>query len=169
MKLYLKKKLSAFHICLYSSFIFLFLFLNGCGTDEELVAFQANILEFHDNISALSDSMNTIDPSSPDAVTLVNDHLSSLQTEFETLSELEVPSEFSNIETIADDAVYFIQEAARLYRDAYEDDYVNESFIQAAVENYESAIKRIEYIAILLQGKIPEGAVLLTEDKNEVE
>lgn len=169
MTLYLKKKLYAFSFCFYSFFIFLFVFLNGCGTKEELVVFEANVLAFYDNISALNDSMDRIDSSSPDAVTLVNNHLSSLQSELEAFAELEVPAQFSNIETMADDAVYFIREAARLYRDAYEDNYINESYIQGAAENYESAMKRVEYIAILLQGKVPEDAVLLIEDKNDSE
>ena len=63
----------------------------------------------------------------------------------------------------------YMQEAVRLYSQAFEEDYVNDSFIQAAGENYESAMKRVHYIATILQGEIPEGARIIEGNDNEFE
>ena len=90
-----------------------------------------------------------------------------MSVQFEKLAELEVPEEFISIEELADDASDYMNEAVRLYSEAYEEDYVSDSLIQAAIENYDSAMKRINYIAILLQGEIPEGATIVEGEGNE--
>lgn len=147
----------------------LLLFLSGCGESEELTAFEESMILFHENIIEIGSSIDAIDPSSPDAVESMNNQLSLLQAEFEGLAELEVPTQFSNIETLADDAADYMREAAKLFREAYEEDYVSDPFIQAAVDNYESAMKRLDYISTLLQGELPEGATIIDESENEFE
>ena len=77
--------------------------------------------------------------------------------------------EFISIEELADDASAYMDQAVRLYSEAYEEDYVSDALIQAATENYESAMKRINYIAVLLQGEIPEGATVVEGDGTEFE
>ena len=62
-----------------------------------------------------------------------------------------------------------MQEAVRLYEEAYAEEYVNDALIQAAAENYEYAMKRVNYIAIILQGEIPEGATVIETDGTEFE
>ena len=88
---------------------------------------------------------------------------------FQTLANMEVPMEFISIEELADDASAYMDEAVRLYSEAYEEDYVSDALVQAATENYESAMKRINYIAVLLQGEIPEGATVVEGDGTEFE
>lgn len=170
MKLHLRRNHSFFrNHSLKAVFLAFCLLMTGCSENEELTKFEADMTAFHDNIVSIASSMETIDPSQTNAVALINDHLSLLETEFEVLAGLPIPSQFSSVETLADDAYDYMHEAARLYREAHGEDFINESFIQAAGENYESAMKRVDYIASLLQGEIPEGATVTTEDGNEFE
>ena len=103
------------------------------------------------------------------AVTTLLIYMEQMAVQFQQLAQLEVPAEFISVEDLADDAYEYMAEAVRLYEEAYEEDYVSDSLIQAAADNYESAMKRVKYIAILLQGEIPEGATVIEGDGTEFE
>lgn len=144
-------------------------FLCGCREDKELTAFNENMTSFYENITSIGSAMDAIDPSSENAVDSMNSCLENMLKEFQFLASMEIPSQFASVEDLADDALEYMQEAVRLYAEAYEEDYVSDPFIQAAGENYESAMKRVNYIATLLQGEIPEGARIIESDGIEFE
>ena len=143
--------------------------LAGCGEKEELTAFKENINNFYTEVSAIETAISSIDEQSEDAVATLLINLEQMSSQFQQLADMEVPEEFISVEDLADDAASYMHEAVRLYGEAYEEDYVSDSLIQAAAENYESAMKRINYIAVLLQGEIPEGATVIEGDGNEFE
>ncbi len=156
-------------LILYLVLLFSFCFLLGCGEKEELITFEENMTAFYENITTIGASMDSIDPTAQDAVTLMNTYLEDMLQEFQFLASMEIPAQFASIEDLADDALEYMEEAVRLYAEAYEEDYVSAPFIQAAGENYESAMKRVNYIATLLQGKIPEGATVIEAEGTEFE
>ena len=141
----------------------------GCGEKEELTAFKENMNDFYTEVSSIETSIASIDESSEDAVSTLLINLEQMSVHFQQLAELEVPEEFISVEDLADDASEYMYEAVRLYSEAYEEDYISDSLIQAAAENYDSAMKRINYIAVLLQGEIPEGATVVEGDGTEFE
>ena len=143
--------------------------ITGCGEKEELTTFKEEMKDFYTEVSAIESSINAIDEQAEDAVSALLIQLEQMSTQFQQLAELEVPEEFISVEDLADDAADYMYEAVRLYGEAYEEDYVSDSLIQAAAENYESAMKRVNYIAVLLQGKIPEGAMIIEGEGNEFE
>ena len=143
--------------------------LAGCGEKEELTAFKENINNFYTEVSAIETAISSIDEQSEDAVATLLINLEQMSSQFQQLADMEVPEEFISVEDLADDTASYMHEAVRLYGEAYEEDYVSDSLIQAAAENYESAMKRINYIAVLLQGEIPEGATVIEGDGNEFE
>ena len=143
--------------------------ITGCGEKEELTTFKEEMKDFYTEVSAIESSINAIDEQAEDAVSALLIQLEQMSTQFQQLAELEVPEEFISVEDLADDAADYMYEAVRLYGEAYEEDYVSDSLIQAAAENYESAMKRINYIAVLLQGEIPEGATVIEEEGTEFE
>jgi len=145
------------------------LVFTGCGEKEELTVFKEQMKDFYTEVSALETEIDSIDEGSENAVSTLLINLEQMNTQFQQLAELDVPEEFISIEDLADDAAFYMNEAARLYGEAYEEDYVSDSLIQAAAENYESAMKRINYIAVLLQGEIPEGATVIEDDGTEFE
>ena len=141
----------------------------GCGEKEELTVFKEEISSFYTEVSALETEMNSIAEDSENAFSTLLVSLEQMSEKFQELADIEVPEEFISVEDLADDAASYMCEAVRLYGEAYEDDYVSDSLIQAASDNYESAMKRINYIAILLQGEIPEGATVIEGDGTEFE
>ena len=156
----------------YTLILALFLCMSmiaGCGEKEELTTFKEEMKDFYAEVSVIESSINAIDEQAEDAVSALLIQLEQMSTQFQQLAELEVPEEFISVEDLADDAADYMYEAVRLYGEAYEEDYVSDSLIQAAAENYDSAMKRINYIAVLLQGKIPEGAMIIEGEGNEFE
>lgn len=144
--------------------------LAGCGDNTELAVFQESVQSFYTEVSDIEDAMNNINNEEEDAVTTMLICMEQMSSQFEVLADLKVPLEFSSVEKLADDASEYMTEAVKLYTRAYEEaGKVNEPYIQAAIENYDSAMKRIGYIAALLQGEIPEGAVVVEGDGNEFE
>ena len=141
----------------------------GCGEKEELTVFKEEISNFYTEVSALEAELDAIDEESENAVSAIMVSLEQMSTQFQHLAGLEVPAEFISIEDLAEDAAAYMHEAVRLYGEAYEEDYVSDSLIQAAAENYESAMKRVNYIAVLLQGEIPEGASVIEGNGTEFE
>lgn len=143
------------------------LVLGGCGEKEELTVFKEEMSNFYTEVSALEAEIDSIDEESENAVSTILINLEQMNTQFQQLAEIKVPQEFISVEELAEDAASYMHEAVRLYGEAYEEDYVSDSLIQAAAENYESAMKRVNYIAALLQGEIPEGATVIEGDGNE--
>ena len=141
----------------------------GCGEKEELTVFKEQINNFYTEVSVLEAEIASIDEESENAVSTLLINLEEMNTQFQQLAEFDVPAEFISVEELAEDAAAYMHEAVRLYGEAYEEDYVSDSLIQAAADNYESAMKRINYIAVLLQGEIPEGATVIEGDGTEFE
>ena len=145
------------------------LLFTGCGEKEELTVYEENMKNFYAEISEIENAIAEIDESSENAVNTLLINMEEMAACFQTLANMEVPMEFISIEELADDASAYMDEAVRLYSEAYEEDYVSDALVQAATENYESAMKRINYIAVLLQGEIPEGATVVEGDGTEFE
>lgn len=145
------------------------LVFTGCGEKEELTVYEENMKNFYAEISEIENAIAEIDESSENAVNTLLINMEEMAACFQTLANMEVPMEFISIEELADDASAYMDEAVRLYSEAYEEDYVSDALVQAATENYESAMKRINYIAALLQGEIPEGATVVEGDGTEFE
>ena len=146
-----------------------FLFLAGCGEKQELADYKENMTLFYTEIVATGEVMNAIVADSSDAVTSLLGSLDSMNRHFQYLASIEVPDEFSNTEAIADEASAYMNQAVSLYHDAYASEEYKENLISAAVQNYQAAMKRVGYIAILLQGEIPEGADVIMSEGEDTE
>ena len=143
------------------------LFLTGCGEKPELTAYKENMSLFYTELTASGEILNGILPDSPDAVPLLLEAMDTMDQNFQYLASIEVPEEFSNIEAIADEAASYMAQAASLYHTAYESPEYDEAAASTAVLNYQAAMKRVGYIATLLQGEIPQGAdVIMTEGED---
>lgn len=139
--------------------------LAGCGEDEELDEYQAEMETFFEHIIEFNDNMNSIDVSQPDYLTQMLSYLDALDAEVAWMAGLEVPQEFSAVESLADEASENMTQAVSLYHMAYEGEEYNANVEQAAKEYYDRANVRIQYIVVLLHGEIPEGeGVTYTEE-----
>lgn len=141
------------------------LFITGCGEEEHLAVFHDQVDSFYDSLSTVVSQLENIDPDSETAVDDLLGDMDNMAVIFSQLAEIEVPEEFENIDEWADDAANYMAEADRLYHDAYADGGYDENIAAAAAENYTRAMKRINYIAIVMQGRVPEddNIVILSE------
>ncbi len=144
-------------------------FLTGCGEKPELTEYKENMSLFYNDLTAAGEVINGIHPDSPDAVFLLLDAMDAMDQNFQYLASIEVPEEFSNIEVIADEAAAYMSQAAGLYHTAYESPEYDENAGAAAVLNYQAAMKRVGYIATLLQGEIPQGDDVIMTEGNDME
>ena len=142
------------------------IFASGCGTDKELSEFETDMTTFKDHVTDISETMNAIDPVSETAVEELLTCLDDMNGEFQFLGEMTVPKEFSNIETLADEAASYMSEANSLYHQYYSGEEPDDTLKDQASENYSRALKRITYISELLQGKIPDGSDVEVTEEN---
>lgn len=144
------------------------LFLTACGEDEALTAYQEDMTEFFEHIAAYNDGMNAIDASSEDAAAQLLNYLDQLRDEIAWMAALEVPEQFSAVDSLADEADENMQQAVALYHQAYESESYDEAVAEAAREYYDRANIRIQYIITILHGEIPEGEGVTYTEENSI-
>ena len=131
--------------------------LTGCGQDEALETYKADMETFFSNISEINDNMNSIDVSEDGYVTRILECLDELDEEVAWMAELEVPEEFSAVDSLADEASENMAQAVSYYHVAYEGEEYDANMEEAAHEYYNRANTIIQYIITILHGEIPEG------------
>ena len=141
------------------------LLLTGCGENKELTKYKNDMDKFFSNVEIIHNKMNSIDYDEENALDELFTCLNDLDKEFKTMAALQVPSEFTSIETLADEASENMTLAVTNFQDAYSKDSYNEYTAATAFEYYERANKRFQYMIDILHGKMPEGEnVTITEE-----
>ena len=157
----MKKGICLLLVC--CSFIFA-----ACGKDKQLENYKQEVEQFNQRISEAVTTMDHIDTSSETAQSDLLACLDTMDQEFQHFADLEVPSKFENVASLADEATGYMSEAVRLYHEVFEADGVLEEKANAANENYNRAMKRISYISSLLQGDFPDGDdINISEDATD--
>ncbi len=145
--------------------LFLAFFLTACGQDEALTAYQEDMNTFFEQAAEYNDRMNAIDRNSDTAVTELLGYLDAFAEDIEWMAGLEVPEQFSAVESLADEADENMKEAVALFHAAYDGESFDEPSEQAALEYYDRTNVRLQYIITILHGEIPEGeGVTYTEE-----
>lgn len=141
------------------------LLLTACGTNEELTTYQEDMNTFFERAAEYDEKMNAIDRDSDTAVVELLGYLDAFAEDIQWMAELEVPEQFSAVESLADEADENMKEAVALFHAAYDDGNYDAASEQAAVEYYNRTNIRIQYIITILHGEIPEGeGVTYTEE-----
>ncbi len=149
-----------------TTLLFAFL-LTACGENDELTAYQEDMNTFFERASEYNDKMNAIDRESDTAVIELLGYLDAFAEDIQWMAELEVPEQFSAVESLADEADENMKEAVALFHTAYDGETYDEGSEQAALEYYNRTNIRIQYIITILHGEIPEGeGVTYTEENS---
>jgi len=153
-----KRKITACVLGLLAAFS-----LTACGdnSNPELANFKTEIDDFCTAISEIDTSINTLDANSEDATTKLLSYLDDLDAEFQDFAELDFPGEFDYLESLADEAGYYMTEAVTNYHKAYSNDSYDENTAEYAKQNYARAYKRIQIIITFLHGEEPEDVDLV--------
>lgn len=145
------------------------LFMTGCGEDEALDAYQADMETFFAHVAEFDENMNAIDVSQEDYVAQLLEYLDALDAEVAWMAEIEVPEQFSVVDSLADEASENMRQAVSYFHMAYEGEEFSPNYEEAAREYYKRANIRIQYIIMLLHGEIPEGeGITYTEEEDSI-
>lgn len=146
------------------------LLLSGCGNNEELEFYKANMNQFFENVKVFDSSINAIDPESDTAVSELLSLLDSMDKSFAQMASLEVPEGFPGVDQLADEASENMTEAVSYYHQAFEGAAYDSALADAAKQYYDRANIRVQYIVSILHGDIPEEIYVYdTEDSEESE
>lgn len=148
----MKKKILALALTVLTCITFV-----GCGGNNELTKYRKSVESFYKEAVEINDSINEIDAESENAPEELLKELDKLNELFQDFADLEVPEEYIAVESLADEAAGFMNEAVTLYHSSYSDGTFNDFSAGMAYEKYCRAIIRINYIGDILQGKTLEG------------
>lgn len=139
--------------------------ITGCGENKELTKYKNEMDKFFANVEVIHNRMNKLDETNENSLDELFDCLDDLNNEFKLMAAIEVPKEFSSIESLADEASENMTLAVEKYHEAYSKDSYNEYTAATADEYYARANKRLQYMIDILHGKMPEGeGVTITEE-----
>lgn len=131
--------------------------ITGCGESSELKQYKKEMDQFFTNVETIHNKMNMIDEESENSLDELFACLDKLDMEFKLMAQIDVPDEFSSIESLADEASENMSLAVEKYKEAYSKDSYNEYTAATADEYYARANKRFQYMIDILHGKMPEG------------
>ncbi len=141
----------------------------GCGkTDDSLEQYKAEMEAFIETVNTLTDSIENIDTTSDTRMEEMLGYLDEMDAAFAAMGDLEVPEQFANIEELADEASTNLSKSVSLYHQAFdnEEDY-DPQLVNAALEYYKRAFKRLDYIGTILQGELPEDETITIIHEDE--
>jgi len=143
--------------------------LFGCEKrDEALDGYHASMDAFSSNATQIHQEIEDIDADSDDASEQLLTKLDELDSLYKDMAELEVPEEFQAIESLADEASENMTQSVSLYHMAFDGYEEYDSVVtDAALEYYQRAQKRIDYIGTLLKGEMPEGEGITYEREGD--
>ena len=144
--------------------------LSGCGkkTDPTLDAYKESMTLFYDSLSDYDKQINAIDPDSESAKYDLLEVLDKMKESYKTMSELEVPEEFSGIADISVEAADYMEKANEFYHMAYDNEFDEDSEMLAS-QYYQRANERALIILQVLHGEVPEGEGISVETQSAYE
>ena len=141
--------------------------LGGCGHDEALDEYKESMETYYEQIAAIDEGINSLDPSADPEGTQLLAYLDELDSVTAQMAELEVPTQFASVENLADEASENMTQAVQLYHQLYASEEYNEDLASGAYEYYERANMRIRYITDILHGDIPEELQEMMQESDE--
>ena len=139
----------------------------GCGGNKDLTKYKNEMDAFFADVEVIHNKINTINYESETAIDELLAYLDDLDKEFKSMAAIDVPKEFSSIESLADEASENMTLAVEKYHEAYSKDSYNEYTDATADEYYKRANKRFQYIIDILHGQMPEGDDITIEEEEE--
>ena len=147
--------------------------LFGCGktTDEEkaLADFSEKISDFTEYIKETDEKINNLDPADKASIDSLLQILDDMDDAFQAFSEIDAPTQYQDIENLAQEASENMSLAVSYYHAFFENEPFSEQDADTAYDYYKRAMKRVRYIGYMLTGgEIPEDEnVTIYEEAND--
>lgn len=137
---------------------------SGCAkADDPYAGYKKEMNNFFEAVTKINDEMNALDPEDDQAVEQLFAYLEELEEQFKYFSEIEVPDEFKVTEELADGAYDYMVEANGYFKDSFSENSFNEYTLEAAMECYQRANKRMQYVIDIIHGQLPEDESITYE------
>lgn len=133
--------------------------LGGCGSknkdNAELLKYKNSMTEVFEAFEKIDSDINSIDPNDADSISQLFEQFDSLENEFKIMADINVPADFSYNESLADEAYDYMVQANEYLKQSFSDSSYNQYTLDAAMECYKRANKRVQYIISILHGELP--------------
>lgn len=147
---------------IFTALLLVMTFLAGCGESEEnkaLKQYNDTMTVFFDDLVTINDRINAIDPESNSSLKELYTQFDALESKFQYLTTVSVPKEvvyYESIESLSQEGYDWMKQANEYLHQAYQEEDFNESVVEASMECYRRANKRIRYIISLIHGEVPK-------------
>lgn len=135
-------------------------FLTGCteqvDNTPQLKAYKASMTTFFEELEKIDADINTIDPADQDSIDQLFKQFDALEAQFKKLSEIEVPEEYISNKALGQQAYEYMVQANEYLHQSFTDTSYNQNVLDAALECYRRANKRVQFIITILHGEIPQ-------------
>ncbi len=134
----------------------------GCGENESnkaLKEYSDTMTVFFDDLVKINDDINKIDPESPSSLEDLYKQFDALEAKFQYLTTVKVPEEviyYESIDSLSAEGYDYMKQANQYLHQAYQEEDFNDSVLEASLECYRRANKRIRYIISLIHGEVPK-------------
>lgn len=139
----------------------------ACGeelTKDEYADYKNQMSNFFESIEKIDAEMNSIAPNDADSFDKLFDCFDRLEKQFKYLSEIEPPEQFEVTKELAEEAYDYMKQANSYFKESFSDNSYNQGTLDAAIECYSRANKRMQYIVNLIHGEIPEDENITVEE-----
>lgn len=130
------------------------MFLASCGSirSQETSIYQNDMTDFTNKIVEIGNNINNIDADSDTAVSELLAYYDEMDAAFFSLTEMDIPDEYSDAEILAERASKYMTQAVLYYHTAFENESLDEMALETANTYYEKAITYVNYIGEVLLG-----------------
>ena len=159
----MKKYIRVLVVTLLSLFV-----LSACGAKgsaSEQKQYKASMEKFFSSIETVDADIKKINPEDQEAISKLFEEFDTLDKEFATMASLTVPTEgvadtFVYIPELAKSASEYMTQANGYLHDSFSEGTYNEHTLDAAMECYKRANKRVQFIITLLHGEYPKDETI---------
>lgn len=134
--------------------------LAACGkkgsSSSELKNYKESMEKFCDNLVVIDGEIKLIDPTDQNSINKLFDEFDKLEEEFKTLSEMKIPAEYAINESLATEGYDYMVQANDYLHQSFSETSYNPYTLDASMECYKRANKRVQYIISILHGQLPQ-------------
>lgn len=139
-------------------------FLSGCvakGSSGVVGEYKTSMEKFFDGLKTIDADINNINPDDQDAINKLFEQFDTMDKAYASMAELTVPTEgvpetFAYIPELSKSASEYMTQANGYLHDSFAESSYNEHTLEAAMECYKRANKRVQFIITLLHGEYPK-------------
>ena len=139
-------------------------FLSGCGAkgSSALVnEYKTSMEKFFDGLKTVDADINKMNTDDQDAINKLFEQFDTMDKAYASMAELTVPTEgvpetFAYIPELSKSASEYMTQANGYLHDSFAESSYNEHTLEAAMECYKRANKRVQFIITLLHGEYPK-------------